>query len=280
MATYAYDAWGMPRGTTTVSTEYSTIASLNPFRYRGYIYDSETGFYYLQSRYYDPETCRFLNMDSVDYADPETLNGLNLYAYGLNNPVMFLDPTGHFVISLGLALLIGFAVGAAVGFGATVYTDYKDDGEVFNGSVSAGEYIGNTLIGGAIGTAVAGLIYAAPSIGASISSIFNSASFAMATGGSAVVGLTAEQMAVIAVTGVIGIGLIFTRIGKSGNYRIDHHYPNDHSPTHVHISGDDGMTRVDINGNPIQNDRPMTPGEKKAFWKLIDKIIEALMPWL
>ena len=151
---------------------------------------------------------------------------------------------------------------------------------MFNGSVSAGEYIGNTLIGGAVGTAAAGLIYAAPSIGAAISSAFNSAPFAMATGGSAVVGLTAEQMAVIAVTGVIGIGLIFTRIGKSGNYRIDHHYPNDHSPTHVHISGDDGMTRVDINGNPIQNDRPMTPGEKKAFWKLIDKIIEALMPWL
>ena len=70
------------------------------------------------------------------------------------------------------------------------------------------------------------------------------------------------------------------RIGKSGGYRIDHHYPNDHAPTHVHISGDDGTTRVDINGNPIQGDRPMTPGEKKAFWRLIEKIIEALKPWM
>ena len=199
MVQYKYDAWGMPRGTTTASTEYSTIASLNPFRYRGYIFDNETGFYYLQSRYYDPETCRFLNMDSVDYADPEMLNGLNLYAYGLNNPVMHVDPTGHFAISLGLALLIGFAVGAAVGFGATVYTDYKDDGEVFNGSVSTGEYIGNTLIGGAGGTAAAGLIYAAPSIGAAIGSAFNTGSFATATGGAVAVRISVEQVALLGV---------------------------------------------------------------------------------
>ena len=70
------------------------------------------------------------------------------------------------------------------------------------------------------------------------------------------------------------------RIGKSGGYIIDHHYPNDHDPTHVHISGDDGMTRVDINGNPIQGARPMTPGERKAFWRLIEEIIEALKPWM
>ncbi len=219
-------------------------------------------------------------MDSVDYADPETLNGLNLYAYCNNNPVMYVDPTGHFAFTLGLVLAIGLVVGAVAGFGATVYTDYKDDGEVFNGSVGLGEYIGNTLIGGAVGTATAGLIYAAPSIASTISSSFSAGSFATATGGAVAVGLTGEQMAAITVGGAIGIGLMFARIGKSGNYRIDHHYPNDHEPTHVHISGDDGMTRVDINGKPIQNDRPMTPGEKKAFWKLIDKIIEALSPWL
>ena len=143
---YKYDAWGMPRGTTTVSTEYSTIASLNPFRYRGYIYDSETGFYYLQSRYYDPETCRFLNMDSVDYADPEMLNGLNLYAYGLNNPVMYVDPTGHMpewaswvlwgVTIAGFALATVATCGAfgAVGvtIGAAVLT-----GGVISGGVNA-----------------------------------------------------------------------------------------------------------------------------------------------
>ena len=77
-----------------------------------------------------------------------------------------------------------------------------------------------------------------------------------------------------------GITVMGVRIGKSGCYRVAHHYPNDHDPTHVHISGDDGKTRVDINGNPIQGDRPMTPGERKAFWKLIKKIIEALKLWM
>lgn len=74
---------------------------MNPFRYRGYYYDTETKLYYLQTRYYDPETGRFLNMDSIDYADPENLNGLNLYAYCNNNPVMYVDPTGHFVMAIG-----------------------------------------------------------------------------------------------------------------------------------------------------------------------------------
>lgn len=58
--------------------------------------------------------------------------------------------------------------------------------------------------------------------------------------------------------------ILFARIGKSGGYRIDHHYPNDHDPTHVHIS---------------EGDRPMTQGEKKAFKRLLRKIIETLKPW-
>lgn len=85
---------------------------------------------------------------------------------------------------------------------------------------------------------------------------------------------------VLAGAGWLGGIIMFSRIGKSGGYRIDHHYPNDHDPTHVHIRGDDGTTRVDIDGNPIQGDRPMTQGEKKAFWRLFDKIIEALKPWM
>ena len=261
----------MPRGTTTVSTEYSTIASLNPFRYRGYIYDSETGFYYLQSRYYDPETCRFLNMDSVDYADPETLNGLNLYAYGLNNPVMFLDPTGHFAISLGLALLIGFAVGAAVGFGATVYTDYEDDGAVFNGSVGAGEYIGNTLIGAAVGTAAAGLIYAAPSIGAAIDSLLNAGSFATATGGAVALGLTMEQLTIMSVAGVVGVGLVFMGNPTTPN-------PNDPSKPHRGTrNGKSGWNRHSgkRSGGPEKKDARM----KYHKWKRGMKVLYWFIPF-
>ena len=85
---------------------------------------------------------------------------------------------------------------------------------------------------------------------------------------------------VVAGAGIVGASIIFSRIGKSNGYTIDHHYPNDHAPTHVHIKGDDGMTRVEINGNPIQNDRPMTAVERKAFRNLIKEIIKQLKPWM
>ena len=70
---------------------------------------------------------------------------------------------------------------------------------------------------------------------------------------------------VVTTLDLAGITVMGVRISKSGEYRIDRHYPNDHVPTHVHIIGDDERTRVDINGNPIQGDRPMTPGERKTF---------------
>jgi len=55
----------------------------------------KTELYYLQSRYYDPETGKFLNADTMEYLDPESINGLNLYAYCGNDPVMYSDPSGH-----------------------------------------------------------------------------------------------------------------------------------------------------------------------------------------
>ena len=148
---YAYDAWGNHKvldASGNAITATAHIGHRNPFRYRGYFYDRETGLYYLKSRYYDPQTGRFINMDSVEYADPSILNGLNLYAYCNNNPVMNIDPNGNFFLA---CLLIGLVVGAAVGFGVSVYQDYKDDGEVFNGSVTTREYVVNTLLGGVIG---------------------------------------------------------------------------------------------------------------------------------
>ena len=75
-------------------TESSHIGVLNPFRYRGYFYDVETGLYYLQTRYYDPEIGRFITIDSTKFLDSFIINGLNLYAYSANNPVMNMDPFG------------------------------------------------------------------------------------------------------------------------------------------------------------------------------------------
>ncbi len=112
---YVYDAWGNHKVVDVNGNEViSGIGVLNPFRYRGYYYDTETGLYYLQTRYYDPEVGRFISQDSVEYADPEKINGINLYAYCGNNPVMNVDPTGRFFFTL-LAVLATLAVGTLVG---------------------------------------------------------------------------------------------------------------------------------------------------------------------
>ena len=93
-AKYSYDAWGTPIAITdgagnNVSGNAAHIANINPFRYRGYFYDVETGLYYLQSRYYDPQVGRFLNADGIIGA-----NGYSLFNYCGNNPIMLSDPSG------------------------------------------------------------------------------------------------------------------------------------------------------------------------------------------
>ena len=91
---YTYDAWG--NHTTTWHTGMGTdlFADYNPFRYRGYYYDTETGWYYLQSRYYNPAWGRFLNADGYVNANGDLI-GFNMYAYCGNNPIMFTDPFGE-----------------------------------------------------------------------------------------------------------------------------------------------------------------------------------------
>ncbi len=90
VVTYTYDAWGKILSVT--GTAANTIGRYNPFRYRGYYYDNETGFYYLNSRYYDPAVGRFLNVDSDLY---NNILGYNLYIYCNNNPVYYVDPYGN-----------------------------------------------------------------------------------------------------------------------------------------------------------------------------------------
>ena len=95
---YTYDAWGNHKVLNASGVENTSvyfIGNINPIRYRGYYYDVETGLYYLQSRYYDPQTGRFINIDDISYLDPENINGLNLFAYCLNNPINYVDPMGN-----------------------------------------------------------------------------------------------------------------------------------------------------------------------------------------
>lgn len=106
--------------------------------------------YYLNSRYYDPETGRFISPDSLDYLDPETLGGINLYSYCNNNPVMFADPSGHLVITIGLLMAIGFGVGAVIGAGASVGGQYLANGCSWE-NFSWGQFALDTVLGGVSG---------------------------------------------------------------------------------------------------------------------------------
>ena len=98
VANYSYDVWGKVLSITDANgnkiTDDTNVALINPFRYRGYVYDDESGLYYLQSRYYDPETGRFVNADV--YTDTgNSILSTNMFAYCENNPVNAVDPTGE-----------------------------------------------------------------------------------------------------------------------------------------------------------------------------------------
>ena len=113
MVEYKCDAWGKCH-TTVVDSTATEIANLNPFRYRSYYLDTETGFYFLKTRYYDPEIGRFMTIDDLSYLDSENINGLNLYAYCGDNPIMHTDPSGHSILgTIALLLLSGVIVHAA-----------------------------------------------------------------------------------------------------------------------------------------------------------------------
>ena len=115
VVSYTYDAWGNP-----ISDLPTTgIGALNPLRYKGYVYDTETGLYYVSSRYYDPEIGRFINADTTDVltATPMGLTDKNLFAYCDNNPVMREDSGGDLWTELktfGEICFIGAMVTAAV----------------------------------------------------------------------------------------------------------------------------------------------------------------------
>ena len=152
VAQYRYDAWGNCKVYTadgTLDTNLGSIGNANPFRYRGYYYDSETALYYLNTRYYDPETARFINADDISYLDPETINGLNLYAYCGDNPVIYVDPSGNFPILIALILGAFAIAGMAIG-GKMAYDQGKRGWDLF----------GSIILGGAIGLAAGGLIVA------------------------------------------------------------------------------------------------------------------------
>ena len=179
IAKYVYDAWGNHKTYVLdggqyvdISTQLSytqdglnnkAIALVNPFRYRGYYFDTETNLYYLNTRYYDPETGRFINADNIDNLDNDTINGINLYIYCGGNPINYADPDGNKPKWWQWLL---FGIGAALVIAATVILVVASGGAALGGLVGAiaiGAAKG-ALIGAAVGAAVGiagGAIYSA-----------------------------------------------------------------------------------------------------------------------
>ena len=141
VASYEYDPWGKVtsvKGSSgailSLEAYPNHIAHVNPIRYRGYYYDNETGFYYLQSRYYDPIISRFINADSYGSTGQGFL-GTNMFAYCNNNPVNYADPEGN---------LLERVLGGLIGAGLGALTTWATGG-------STKEIIEAALIGGVTG---------------------------------------------------------------------------------------------------------------------------------
>ena len=117
---YEYDAWGnhtvLDAQNNVISPDASHIANANPLRYRGYFFDTETGLYYLLSRYYDPETGRFVNADNPEilFEEQDNLLQYNLFAYCFNNPINMTDSTGESPAHI-IGGILGGVTGAALG---------------------------------------------------------------------------------------------------------------------------------------------------------------------
>ena len=145
-ASYTYDPYGKVLSAT------GSLAEINPLRYRGYVYDSETGFYYLQSRYYDPAIGRFINADSSNLLGANNdLASLNLFTYCGNNPISREDIGGEF-----WNIVIGAVVGAIAGVVGQVISDVVTS--LIEGEVKISNW--QTYTGAAIGGAAGGVVLA------------------------------------------------------------------------------------------------------------------------
>ena len=219
-AEYIYSPWG-----EIISAE-GDLAEINPLRYRGYYYDSETGFYYLQSRYYDPENHRFINADTYASTDSSDAIACNMFAYCQNNPVMLGDENGEIAGWLVRAI-VGAAVGAITGAISALVTggSAKDVlssaavGFVTGGIVGAtGSMKAGKIVGRAVASAINGgyTYYSARKAGASVggAALAAGASAAISYGTASLSALAGDDLLVGTVSDLnIGLGGALTSSG-------------------------------------------------------------------
>ena len=139
LISYYYNAWG-DYWVTYHNNGYSTTATKNPYKYRGYYYDNNLGLYYLQTRYYDANTCRFINADGY-ISTGQGIIGYNMFAYCNNNPVMYVDYTGEFLLPV---LIVCGIVAVVTAVGINKYKINKSEEIVANNTTPAmGEEFSN-----------------------------------------------------------------------------------------------------------------------------------------
>ena len=197
VASYNYDAWG---SCTVYNSSDAAIGDLNPLRYRGYYYDAETGFYYLQSRYYDPAICRFINADTFATTDANGFLSANMFAYCENNPVGNSDSEGEFPIQV-----VAAAVSGVVNL-ATSWASAKATGQTF------------TFLDGAVAF-VAGAVGVFGSAGRFASAALSGAwtAYSVSRNGGTTVGAIS--------CGALSAGfswLAFSNLAKFSSKRVDH----------------------------------------------------------
>jgi RHS repeat-associated protein len=127
VVSYSYDAYGNAITTTGSESGDNQLGGLNPYRYRGYRYDSNTKWYYLQSRYYIPELSRFLSSDD-NFGLVGGIISSNLFAYCSNNPVSAFDPNGdiaNWIIGGSVGLIVGGIVGGVISYRKSGKVDWR-----------------------------------------------------------------------------------------------------------------------------------------------------------
>ena len=268
---YNYDAWGNVI-VNPISIDSDPINGArdnfvlynNPFRYKGYYYDNETGLYYLVSRYYYSKLYCYISADRIDYLEPRILNGLNLYCYCCNNPNKYIDSTGCFAISLTmLGLIIGAVIGATVG-GVIAYNVARDSGaenwELF-GWTMLGSLFGG-IIGGALGAGVVALV----------------------THTTGIIGLSITKYSIISIRATTILGTMDGYIGAatatgSGYYLISEKIWNGMTTAERWYNNSTYLRDANALGSQFSIFAERVPKIGSALWEEIQYLIEHNIPW-
>ena len=146
---YVYDSWG--KVLSVSGSEANTIGALNPLRYRGYFYDTDLGFYLLETRYYDPETGRFINADGI--VDNRGVQTTNLYSYCANNPINNKDSSGK-ISTIAVGAIVGGVIGGASAYWKNRHMkDKKKLAVKVVGGIAKGAISGALIGAGGLGVA-------------------------------------------------------------------------------------------------------------------------------